>query len=402
MITKPGLIHPFQAVLPPPDKAHLVATRSYLTYSDYELKDKLARNPFSYLHVIHPSGVHAPHGDDMAPVRQAFERFIERGWLQEDPEPGYYVLRQTSALGEVTGILGTVPAKAAEQGAVKVHESTLTDREVLFAQYLAQVGLNAEPTLLAHDPNPALNDVIEGITSAPAQYDFTTADAVRHSLWRATGNTADRIAKAAAHIEALYIADGHHRVASSLRLAKAHPEVPSAQSFMTFMVPGDQLVFKGYHRVLNSAETHWDLASCVDLLRAMPEVTANSNTASPPSPSPLHNQIHLRGAIQLDLTVDLSETELTLPEWLQTRVFAPVFGIQTPRTDRRLRYLTEDQWGDLQQTNFATRLAFILPPMDFSSLKSVADAGRFMPPKSTWIAPKLRSGLTLFDFGPIA
>ena len=110
----------------------------------------------------------------------------------------------------------------------------------------------------------------------------------------------------------------------------------------------------------------------------------------------------MRGAIQLDLTVDLSETELTLPEWLQTRVFAPVFGIQTPRTDRRLRYLTEDQWGDLQQTNFATRLAFILPPMDFSSLKSVADAGRFMPPKSTWIAPKLRSGLTLFDFGPIA
>ena len=93
MITKPGLIHPFQAVLPPPDKAHLVATRSYLTYSEYELKDKLARNPFSYLHVIHPSGEHAPHGADMSNIRSAYLTFLERGWLQRDDEPAYYVLR---------------------------------------------------------------------------------------------------------------------------------------------------------------------------------------------------------------------------------------------------------------------------------------------------------------------
>ena len=81
MTTKPELIQPFKGVLPPPDKAHLVATRSYLTYSDYELKDKLSRNPFSYLHVIHPSASLESHAGHMAPIRNAFEEFLKKGWL---------------------------------------------------------------------------------------------------------------------------------------------------------------------------------------------------------------------------------------------------------------------------------------------------------------------------------
>ena len=396
MITKPGLIHPFQAVLPPPDKAHLVATRSYLTYSEYELKDKLARNPFSYLHVIHPSGEHAPHGADMSNIRSAYLTFLERGWLQRDDEPAYYVLRQSSDLGVITGILGTVPALAAKHGTVKVHESTLSEREVLFAQYLAQVGLNAEPTLLAHEPNDSMNEAMNSITSQPPQYDFTTADRVRHTLWRASGTLVDSIAKATSEMEALYIADGHHRAASSLRLAEANPTVAAAQSFMTLLVPGDQLVFKGYHRVLQTSQGDWDMGACLDQMRALAEVTV-----SPASSDAAHPQcIQLRGTVNLDLHVDLTPFDLTLPEWLQECVFGPVFGIETPRTDRRLRYLTDDQWSNLKSTIGDDRLVFVLPPLDFDALKSVADAGRFMPPKSTWIAPKLRSGLALYDFGP--
>ena len=396
MITKPGLIHPFQAVLPPPDKAHLVATRSYLTYSEYELKDKLARNPFSYLHVIHPSGEQAPHGADMSNIRSAYLTFLERGWLQRDAEPAYYVLRQSSDLGVITGVLGTVPALAAKHGTVKVHESTLSEREVLFAQYLSQVGLNAEPTLLAHEPNDSMNEAMNSITSNPPQYDFTTTDGVRHTLWRASGTLVDSIARATSEMEALYIADGHHRVASSLRLAEANPTVAAAQSFMTLLVPGDQLVFKGYHRVLQTNKGDWDIAACLDQMRALPEVTLSPESSDAVNP----HCIQLRGTVNLDLHVDLAPFDLTLSEWLQECVFGPVFGIETPRTDRRLRYLTDNQWSNLKCTIGDDRLAFVLPPMDFDALKSVADAGRFMPPKSTWIAPKLRSGLALYDFGP--
>ena len=116
--------------------------------------------------------------------------------------------------------------------------------------------------------------------------------------------------------------------------------------------------------------------------------------------APLSHEIHLRGSASLDLTIDLSQTELTLPEWLQERVLAPAFGIDAPRTDRRLRYLTDEEWLKLRDQDAKQDLAFVLPPLDYDALKSVADSGRFMPPKSTWIAPKLRSGLALYDFGP--
>ena len=96
--------------------------------------------------------------------------------------------------------------------------------------------------------------------------------------------------------------------------------------------------------------------------------------------------------------VDADSSGVTLPEWLQDRVLGPVFGIDEPRTDKRLRCVTDDQLASW--TAKEGDLAFVLPPLDFEGLKSVADAGRHMPPKSTWVAPKLRSGLALFDFGP--
>ena len=108
--------------------------------------------------------------------------------------------------------------------------------------------------------------------------------------------------------------------------------------------------------------------------------------------------IHLRGALSGTLVVDADSSGVTLPEWLQDRVLGPVFGILKPRTDKRLQCVTDDQLASW--TAKEGDLAFVLPPLDFEGLKSVADAGRHMPPKSTWIAPKLRSGLALFDFGP--
>ena len=180
MTTKPALIRPFNGVLPPRDKAHLVATRSYLTYTDDELQDKLSRNPFSYMHVIHPHGVQSPHGADMAPVRKAFECFVDRGWLVRDTAPHFYLMQQESGHGVVTGIVALVDTGAAAKGQVKAHEATLAARETLFARYLEQVGLNAEPTLLAHDPLPELTEACARRMTGRPDLDFTTTDRVRH------------------------------------------------------------------------------------------------------------------------------------------------------------------------------------------------------------------------------
>ena len=392
MTTKPALLKPFCGVLPPADKAHLVATRSYVTYSDYELKDKLARNPFSYLHVIHPSGEQAPHGADMQPIREAYEAFVDRGWLQRDEQAAYYALRQESPLGTVTGLVGLVPVQAVRDDRIKVHESTLSDREVLFANYLAQVGLNAEPALLGHAPSPDITALTTSATDGRPDMDFTTADGVRHTLWRVVGEAARSLESSLAALDAVYIADGHHRVASSLRMADAHPEHAAAQHFMALLVSGDQLVFRGYHRIVNLHRHSLEpdrVRSAFDATEGVRWIEGEETSA---------HGIQMRGALSGTLVVDTDSSDVTLPEWLQDRVLDPVFGIDEPRTDKRLRCVTDDQLATW--TPKEGDLAFVMPPLDFEGLKSVADAGRHMPPKSTWIAPKLRSGLALFDFGP--
>jgi uncharacterized protein (DUF1015 family) len=328
----------------------------------------------------------------MQPSREAFEAFVDRGWLERDEQAAYYALRQESPLGTVTGLVGLVPVQALRDKRVKVHECTLSDREVLFANYLAQVGLNAEPALLGHSPSPEIATLTASVTAGRHDMDFTTADGVRHTLWRVVDVAAGSIESLLAALDAVYIADGHHRVASSLRMADAHPEHVAAQHFMALLVPGDQLVFRGYHRIVN-LHSHSLQPERVKLaFDAMEGVQwiEGEETEAP--------GIHLRGALSGTLVVDADSSGVTLPEWLQDRVLGPVFGILKPRTDKRLRCVTDDQLASW--TAKEGDLAFVLPPLDFEGLKSVADAGRHMPPKSTWIAPKLRSGLALFDFGP--
>ncbi len=394
MTTKPALLKPFCGVLPPADKAHLVATRSYLTYSDYELKDKLARNPFSYLHVIHPTGEQTPHGSEMKPIRAAYESFLDRGWLQQDQTPTYYVLRQESELGSITGLIGLVPTQAVRDERIKVHELTLSHREVLFANYLAQVGLNAEPALLGHEPSDRIEALTVHAQKGRPDMDFTTADGTRHTLWRVVDKSAQELEVAMADLDEVYIADGHHRVASSLRMADAHPHHTEAQYFMALLVPGNQLVFKGYHRIVNLDGHALSPQTIRTALAALPEVQITDGHME------ALGHIQMKGALEGTLSVDLSTGDLNLPEWMQSRVLNPVFGILEPRTDRRLKCVNDEELKAWKAR--AGDLAFVMPPVDFTGLQAVADAGRYMPPKSTWIAPKLRSGLTLFDFGPVA
>ena len=399
MSTKPApLLQPFMGVLPAPDKAHLVATRSYLTYSDYELKDKLSRNPYSYLHVIHPDGEPDSTGGLNA-IRRAYTGFLERGWLQPDSDAHYYVLQQRGPLGTCTGVVGLVATAAAKAGQIKVHESTLSHRESLFARYLSEVGLNAEPTLLAHEDSSDLNAVLAEIKAGRPDLDFTTADGVRHTLWRSTTAQCVQLEAVYCGLDAAYIADGHHRVASSLRLAEEQPERADAHAFMALLVPENELIFRGYHRAVRMG-----IDAPANALEQMMKMEGVSWKEKDNALHPGADEIALRGRYNGVLSIGpaLQESGLTAPEWLQEKVLAPLFGIDEPRTDARLSYLPGDApESELQGlAHDADSLAFVMPSLDFSGLKAVADAGRFMPPKSTWIAPKLRSGLTLFDFGP--
>ena len=399
MPTKPPLLlMPFAGVLPSRDKAHLVATRSYMSYSDYELKDKLSRNPYSYLHVIHPQG-DLESSQDLGAVRQAYSTVVERGWLERDEQDHYYILRQSGPMGSCTGVIGLVPTSVAKSGRIKVHEATLANREALFARYLSEVGLNAEPTLLAYPPNGAVETVISKVTVLHADLDFTTADGIRHTLWRPSQGDMAQLKAAFETVEHAYIADGHHRVASSIKMAESHPNRGAAHAFMALLVSGDSLMFRGFHRTVEVK----DRQLCEKVLARLPQLNGAVWSDGFQELQPSEDCIRLRGAISGTLHINeaLAAQGITAAEWLQSEVLQPLFDISEPRTDRRLNYIPGDLAHDELEaaTRDQDRLAFIMPPMTFEGLQAVADAGRHLPPKSTWIAPKLRSGMTLFDFG---
>jgi uncharacterized protein (DUF1015 family) len=296
-------------------------------------------------------------------------------------------------------VVGLVPTSAAQSGHIKVHESTLSHRESLFARYLSEVGLNAEPTLLAHEDSSALNAVLAEVKAGRPDLDFTTADGVRHTLWRSTVEQRKLLEDVYGGLDAAYIADGHHRVASSMRLAEEQPERSDAHAFMALLVPENELIFRGYHRMVSIGGNATAIA-----LESLKEMAGVSWKEEGNALHPEADEIVLRGRFDGVLSIGpaLQENGLTAPEWLQEKVLAPLFGIDDPRADARLSYLPGDaSESELQgMANDVASLTFVMPALDFSGLKAVADAGRFMPPKSTWIAPKLRSGLTLFDFGP--
>ncbi len=400
MKTKPPLLlQPFQGVLPSRDKAHLVATRSYLSYSEYELQDKLSRNPYSYLHVIHPNG-DLESSKEPSSVRQAYASFLERGWLQRDARSNYYVLRQSGPMGTCTGVVGLVPTIEAKAGRIKVHEATLEHREALFARYLTEVGLNAEPTLLAHAHNPRVDAAIGAVTSQLPDFDFTTADGIQHTLWKPSTSGLNQLKAAFETVEHAYIADGHHRVASSLRMAEAHPDQKRSHAFMALLVSGGELMFRGFHRNVRMTDDQ----ECKRVLATLPSLRGAHWIPGCNHTEPSEGSILLRGAINGELNVSeaIMDRGMTPAEWLQNDVLAPLFGIEEPRTDGRLEYIA----GDIHQQALEDAaadpqsLTFIMPSMTFEGLQKVADNGRYLPPKSTWIAPKLRSGMTLFDFGP--
>ena len=258
-------MQPLAAVTPPRHMAHLVASRSYLSYHKEELRDKLKHNPYSYIQVINPDAsreVNAPRGSAafFREVRMGYTQFKERGWLREADFEEWIVYRQSNQGQSWTGVVCNLDLSLCANGGLKTHEQTLANREVLFASFLNEVGVHAEPILCARpDDNPdsgRATAMLHDLTSHTPHTDFMTADGVRHEIWRTGAHTgAGRdFARAWQDCDTLYLADGHHRLASSQRLAQAHPELEGAQRILAFVVPEAQLTILGFHKEVSDVE----------------------------------------------------------------------------------------------------------------------------------------------------
>ena len=252
-------IKPFKAVRPVNDKVHLVASRSYVSYSKEKLREKLDSNPFTFIHIINPDyneEIKADGGTKgmFSKVKSKYAEFLDRKVFIKDNEDSIYIYTQTTPTNSYTGIIASVSVQEYQDKSIKIHEATIRNREKLFTEYLDAVDFNAEPVLLSYSKNEETAELIKKAKTASPVYDFTTTDSIRHSLWiLSTEEDIINFQKSFEKVEALYIADGHHRSASSVNLSKNRNNTnPDANSnwFMAMLAQEDEMEIFGFHRMI--------------------------------------------------------------------------------------------------------------------------------------------------------
>ena len=407
-------IQPFKAIRPTRDKAHLVASRPMASYKPSILAAKLEENPYTYIHIIHPeyfedeTNKTEPNSQErFLKVKNKFEDFFSNGVLQQDDEAHIYIYQQTKDNHVFRGIIAGASVDDYRQNKIKKHEATITSREEMFANYLNVVGVNAEPVLLCHPKNQEIDDLIEEIVQERPENEFTTTDQVLHELWLVPVNKIEIFQLAFDKIPSIYIADGHHRSASSAKLneilEKKHDNSPNKNHdfFLAYFIDESRLKIHPFNRICKSLNG-WQKE---DFLK---EIEKNFTVHQLPEARQIQalHTIHMYVYEQwYELTakehlfnhtaaVDTIDAEI-----LTKYILTPLLNIKDLKTDDSIDFVS-GTLGDAileEKVNSAKyKVAFSLYPVTVNQLKSVADENGIMPPKSTFIEPKLRSGLTIY------
>lgn len=408
-------IIPFKAVRPSRDKVGLVASRSYQDYSVEELKFQLEHNPFSFLHIINPGYKFQKEiagNKRFQLVKNRYLEFKEEGVFIQDDQASYYIYETVSRNQTYCGIIAATSVEDYENNVVKRHEDTISQRENLFKDYLQTVGFNTEPVLLTYPDSDVINKVSEEVKSQRPEYEFSSLNRDTHYLW--VVNDPEQTAQIKSEFErmqAVYIADGHHRCASSWLLAKEsrennpdHTGDEPYNFFMSYLIAESNLKLYEFSRLI----TDLNGMNKKEFLMQLDEWFRIENRGSEfYKPSKKHHfSMYLDGEFyslylrktNYEFTDSLSSLD---PYILFIKILKPLLGIEDPRNDLRISYLpgrneSFEVKKAVDEGNFA--VGFGMLPLTIEEIRQVADEGLTMPPKSTYIEPKLRSGLTVYEF----
>ncbi|TRZ45383.1 DUF1015 domain-containing protein [Robertkochia solimangrovi] len=401
-------IRPFKAVRPEKDKVALVVSRSYEDYSREELEATLSFNPYSFLHIINPGYRyhHELNGKQrFKMVKNRYLEFREEQVLRQDEIPGFYIYEISDRFTRSYGILAAASIDDYRNDVIKKHESTLHEREVLFKNYLKTVGFNAEPVLLAYPDNESIDHLVDEVMVAEPEYNFSTNDRIQHKLWRIYDEERIRkIENAFNKVESMYIADGHHRSASSCLLEQEMSgESPGFGYFMSYLIPESQLRISDFNRMvkdLNGLTPEEFLIKLDEHFR----IENRGITYYHPT-KPHHFCMYLDGnfySLYLRKTYEFSDELSKLDAQILIKtILEPILGIGDLRSDKRIAYgCGKDNVIRMkdQIDNGKYSVGFNLFPVTIDQLKAIADDGLTMPPKTTYIEPKLKSGLTIYEF----
>ncbi|MGV6828484.1 MAG: DUF1015 domain-containing protein [Flavobacteriales bacterium] len=409
-------IIPFKAVRPTRDKVNLIACRSYETYTKAEREARMEVNPFSFLHILDPGFKYHQEISGIRRytlVKNRFQEFKEDNIFLQEEKPSLYFYKIINRDGhEFNGVIAGASTWDYRNNIIKKHESTIARREEIFEQYLKTVGFNAESVLITHPDNEELKSIISSIMKDRAEYEFTTTYRDTHYIWNV--DDAHIIKKVTAifkSMNALYIADGHHRCASSCLLAKNAKESNPNHTgnepynfFMTYLIPESDLKIYEFNRLvkdLNGLSKEEFLLQLDSVFR----IEARGQEYYKPSKKH-HFSMYLDGEFY---SLYLRKAKYQIQDALEAldvhilydTVLKPILGIEDVRVDQRLHY--SHGKNDLAYVKTLVdsgefSVGFGLLPITIQELKNVANENLVMPPKSTFIEPKLRSGIVIYEF----
>lgn len=404
-----AIIHPFQALRPTPSNVARIAAVPYDVVNTEEARALAAGNPLSFLHVSRAEIDLPPDTDPYSDAVYAkaldnFNRLRADAPLIQEQERAVYFYRLTMGAHAQTGLVACYSLDEYDRDLIKKHERTRRDKEDDRTRHITTLRAQTGPVFLTYRASQAVDAVAERVTACPALFDFTAPDGIRHTVWSVTGDNLDRVVRAFADLSCLYIADGHHRAASSARTRKYLAERGAAESglgeadwFQAVAFPDNQVKILPYNRVVRDLA---GLAPGAFLAEIGRRFTVDAGGASPARKGEASMylggswyRVRLADKAQAGSRDVIENLDVSL---LQEHLLAPVLKVADPRTDKRIDFVGGIRGtGELEKLVTAGKaaVAFSLYPVGVDDLMRIADAGAIMPPKSTWFEPKLRDGL---------
>lgn len=404
-------IIPFKAVRPVRDKVHLVATRPIYSYKKNVLESKLEDNPYTFLHIINPeyggertTQPNTPERFEL--VKKEYQNFLLNGILIKDEESHIYIYRQTKDGHAYTGVVAGASNEEYRQDKIKKHEATLTNREEMFVDYLDIVGFNAEPVLLFYPHNHALEKTIDEITLQRPEYEFSTTDKIKHEVWVLSNNETKIVQQLFETVNTLYIADGHHRSASSIgledrRVHEKRNKYLNESHFLAYMIDERALQILEFNRVIYSLHNLTE-KEFIEAISASFEIKKCHPLELPQKE---HEMTFCIKGNWYKITCKQQIIDENHPvnsldaEILTQYILRPVLNIENLKLDNNIEFIGGTTPIEKIAESIAAgkyELAFFLHPVTIDQVKKVADNQMIMPPKTTWVEPKLRSGMTIY------
>jgi uncharacterized protein (DUF1015 family) len=403
-------VRAFQGLRPAPALVEEIACVPYDVVDRDEAADLAAKKPLSLLRVdraeIDLPPETDPHSDAVyAQAQKSFLDLQQMGALIRESEPCIYLYQQRMGDHVQTGLAAVCHIEDYEYDLIKKHEKTRKDKEDDRTRLIDTLSADTGPVFLTYRDQPEIDTLVETAKKQTPLYDFVAPDGIAHTVWRVAGG--DQFTRQFAKVPVSYVADGHHRTASAVRVGRErrarnphHTGIEDYNWFLAVLFPASQLQILPYNRAVHDLNGHTREGFLAKVAQAF--AMKKGGSATPTQPGEIRMYL---GGEWYDLTwrptLDASPIAQLDVSALQDRLLAPVLGIDDPRTSKRVDFVGGIRGpGELVKLVSSGRAAvgFSMYPTTVAQLMAIADAGQIMPPKSTWFEPKLRSGLFVHTF----